>query len=231
MLKMWKFKAKEEVVLKRTEKVGNVTLAITLCLVNPLTHCYCWTVLDERKRTDETGRIQSGCAGCREIRSAKSSRVAKDTPVPIGPKERSEQKKGKNASQEEVEIVDEDRKFAVHSQHVYGSQHQHLEVQKNIMDKLLVCQDEQWASSLFGTADEIIHYVALTPKAWRMGVLKELAVAAKLYSRNFLLYEPELSTKFAYFSDGYEKVDTPLKEGVSSYMIRYSYGHFDVALE
>uniref|UniRef100_A0A915D0W5 Uncharacterized protein n=1 Tax=Ditylenchus dipsaci TaxID=166011 RepID=A0A915D0W5_9BILA len=80
---MWKLKAKEEVVLKRTEKVGNVTLAITPCLVNPLTHCYCWTVLDERKRTDETGRIQSGCAGCREIRSSKSSRVAKDTPVPM----------------------------------------------------------------------------------------------------------------------------------------------------
>uniref|UniRef100_A0A915DUA6 GOLD domain-containing protein n=1 Tax=Ditylenchus dipsaci TaxID=166011 RepID=A0A915DUA6_9BILA len=60
-----------------------LSVTITPCLVNPLTHCYCWTALDERKRIDGTGRIQLGCAGCHKIRNAKLSRVAKDTPVPM----------------------------------------------------------------------------------------------------------------------------------------------------
>uniref|UniRef100_A0A915DKK7 Uncharacterized protein n=1 Tax=Ditylenchus dipsaci TaxID=166011 RepID=A0A915DKK7_9BILA len=84
------------------------------------------------------------------------------------------------------------------AQHVYGSQHQHLEVQKNIMDKLLVCQDEQWASPLFGTADEIIHYVALHRKPGEWGGQKSWQEQQIALQSQFLLYKPELSTKFAY---------------------------------
>uniref|UniRef100_A0A915DDI1 OTU domain-containing protein n=1 Tax=Ditylenchus dipsaci TaxID=166011 RepID=A0A915DDI1_9BILA len=291
---MWKPKAEEKVTLKRTEKLGRVNLAITPCLVSLLTHCYCWTIRDERKRTDGTGRIQFACSGWRKVRDAKLSRVPRDTTLPTwiairnvestvhwegtgngavhfcdGPKERSEVE-GKQVRrsvvldflyftkilflhEEENEIVEvsapdkrirfewqdkEPQKFLMIegdgnclyrsiSQHVNGGQHQHFEVRKKMMDKLLESRDERWALDLFGTSEEIAQYVALHRKPGEWASSKELAVSAKLFKRNFILYKPQWSSQYAYFSADYEKVDTPLNLSRPNSVIRYSYGHFE----
>uniref|UniRef100_A0A915EIJ9 Uncharacterized protein n=1 Tax=Ditylenchus dipsaci TaxID=166011 RepID=A0A915EIJ9_9BILA len=53
------------------------------------------------------------------------------------------------------------KKIRFISQHVNGSQYQHFEVSKNMTNKLLDCQHEEWVLTLFGTPKEIAQYVAV----------------------------------------------------------------------
>jgi hypothetical protein len=69
-----------KVELNYTSKIGNRTLAITKCPLNPEKQCYEWTINNSRKRKDGTERITYLCAECLRLRQKKE--VAKDTPLP-----------------------------------------------------------------------------------------------------------------------------------------------------
>uniref|UniRef100_A0A915E1L7 Uncharacterized protein n=1 Tax=Ditylenchus dipsaci TaxID=166011 RepID=A0A915E1L7_9BILA len=66
-------------------------------------------------------------------------------------------------------------------------------------------------------------------KNW--GCSSELILAARLYDRNFVLYQPDERWKFLNFSAKYESVRTPLVDGRETALLRYRMNHFDVVVE
>uniref|UniRef100_A0A915CV20 Uncharacterized protein n=1 Tax=Ditylenchus dipsaci TaxID=166011 RepID=A0A915CV20_9BILA len=121
---------------------------------------------------------------------------------------------------------------------VYRNKNQQSRVRRELMKFLSDHRKEKWTRWVC-PEDEVDDYIELhqsSPseisaerKNW--GCSSELILAARLYDRNFVLYQPDERWKFLNFSAKYESVRTPLVDGRETALLRYRMNHFDVVVE
>uniref|UniRef100_A0A915E3R2 ubiquitinyl hydrolase 1 n=1 Tax=Ditylenchus dipsaci TaxID=166011 RepID=A0A915E3R2_9BILA len=119
---------------------------------------------------------------------------------------------------------------------VYGDEELHGNVRREMM-KFLSATAEEYAA----------HFAQPSSEPDRWGTSQQLLLAAKLYNKNMVLYQPREETQFVYFSVDssednpkvvlrksgkvsrvYDNRKVPLKKGVDSVLIRYQNSHFDL---
>uniref|UniRef100_A0A915E9P1 Glutamate-gated chloride channel n=1 Tax=Ditylenchus dipsaci TaxID=166011 RepID=A0A915E9P1_9BILA len=122
--------------------------------------------------------------------------------------------------------------------HCLPKQNQQSRVRRELMKFLSDHRKEKWTRWVC-PEDEVDDHIELhqsSPseisaerKNW--GCSSELILAARLYDRNFVLYQPDERWKFLNFSAKYESVRTPLVDGRETALLRYRMNHFDVVVE
>uniref|UniRef100_A0A915DVJ6 OTU domain-containing protein n=1 Tax=Ditylenchus dipsaci TaxID=166011 RepID=A0A915DVJ6_9BILA len=126
---------------------------------------------------------------------------------------------------------------------VYGEEDRHAQVRMEMMQYLLDIGEKPFARFFTAIGDKsatVEEYAAHFNQPSKTS--QQLLLAAKLYDKNMILFQPKDSPQYVKFSDEPKKIfrsngqakrvyttrKVPLKPGVNSVLIRYQNSHFDL---